>query len=249
MENSYTDFALVYDELMDNVDYAGWADFIRQQLQKSDIREGILLDLGCGTGTMTELLAGFGYDMIGVDASGEMLMQALDKKICSGHDILYLNQQMDGFELYGTVRAIVSVCDSLNYILEEKKLAHVFSLVHNYLDPGGMFLFDLNTPYKYESLLGDTVIAENREDASFIWENHYDPVTCLNEYLLTLFLKTENGLYRKHEELHIQKAYTRENVTRLLSGAGLIPLQVYDGYSTVSPTDNSDRWLFLAKKP
>ena len=170
---AYTGFAAVYDTFMDNIPYEEWAAYIRKRLVQYDIRDGLLLDLGCGTGTLTEIMAQNGYDMIGVDVSEEMLEIAMDKRIASGHDILYLLQDMREFELYGTVRAVISVCDSLNYITEEEELCEVFRLVNNYLDPGGIFIFDFNTTYKYRELLGDRTIAESREECSFIWDNYY----------------------------------------------------------------------------
>lgn len=142
---AYTGFAEVYDTFMDNIPYEEWTAYIREILMEYDITDGLVLDLGCGTGTMTELLAGYGYDMIGVDNSEDMLEIAMEKKQQSGHDILYLLQDMREFELYGTVRAIVSACDSLNYITEPEELKEVFRLVNNYLDPKGLFLFDFNT--------------------------------------------------------------------------------------------------------
>ena len=165
MENlqAYGEFARVYDMFQDNVDYDVWGAWLKQQLKEYGILDGLVLDLGCGTGTMTELLAEAGYDMIGVDNSEEMLAEAMEKRVESGHDILYLLQDMQEFELYGTVRAVVSVCDSLNYITEEEELQHVFALVNNYLDPHGIFLFDMNTVYKYQTMIGDATIAENRE--------------------------------------------------------------------------------------
>ena len=139
---AYEKFAQVYDLFMDNIDYEEWADYITDHLKKYGIEDGLVLELGCGTGTMTGLLADRGYDMIGVDNSGEMLAEAMEKRMESGQDILYLQQDMQEFELYGTVRAIVSVCDSLNYITEREELLQVFRLVNNYLDPEGLFLFD-----------------------------------------------------------------------------------------------------------
>ena len=150
---AYTGFAAVYDRFMDNVPYAEWAEYVRELLEGYGIRDGLVLELGCGTGTMTELLAGYGYDMIGVDCSEEMLDAAMEKREASGHEILYLLQDMREFELYGTVRAVVSVCDSVNYILEAQELCQVFALVNNYLDPGGIFLFDFNTDYKYREIV------------------------------------------------------------------------------------------------
>ena len=141
---SYGRFAGVYDVFMDNVNYREWADYIIETLAQDGIRDGLVLELGCGTGTVTEMLADAGYDMIGIDNSEEMLAEAMEKRMESGQDILYLQQDMQEFELYGTVRAIVSVCDSLNYITEREELLQVFRLVNNYLDPEGLFLFDID---------------------------------------------------------------------------------------------------------
>ena len=160
--NSYTDFAEVYDMLMDDVPYREWAERIIRILHENGIHDGLILDLGCGTGTLTELLAEAGYDMIGVDLSPEMLDVANAKKVESGHDILYLCQDMREFELYGTVRAVICVCDSINYILNEEELTQVFKLVNNYLDPEGLLILDFNTVHKYRDVIGDTVIAEDR---------------------------------------------------------------------------------------
>ncbi len=164
---AYSEFAGVYDMFMDNIPYREWGEYLIDLLKEYEINDGLLLDLGCGTGTMTEILSEAGYDMIGVDNADEMLNIAISKREQSGHDILYLNQDMREFELYGTVRGIVSICDSINYITEEDDLLQVFKLVNNYLDIGGLFIFDLNTEYKYRQI-GDATIAENREEGSFI---------------------------------------------------------------------------------
>ena len=193
---AYGKFAQVYDLFMDNVDYEGWADCLEKHLKEEGIEDGLVLELGCGTGTMTGLLARRGYDMIGVDNSEEMLAEAMEKKVEDGLDILYLLQDMQEFELYGTVRAAVSVCDSLNYITEKEELLQVFRLVNNYLDPGGIFLFDMNTVHKYRDILGDDTIAENRDEGSFIWENSYDPDTGLNIYELAVFFPRRTASMR-----------------------------------------------------
>ena len=186
---AYTSFARVYDTFMDNVPYKEWADYLGKILKEYGIDDGLVLDLGCGTGSMTEMLASSGYDMIGVDNAEEMLEIAMEKKVESGHDILYLLQDMREFELYGTVRAVISACDSVNYITDDEDLTEVFRLVNNYLDPEGIFLFDMNTVHKYRDLLGDTTIAENRDEGSFIWDNSYDEEEGLNYYeLAVLFL-------------------------------------------------------------
>lgn len=247
MLESYGGLAGMYDLFMDNVDYQTWKKVLVDLLKKHGIHDGLLLDLGCGTGTMTELLEDEGYDMIGVDASFEMLEVAMEKKAEAGRDILYLLQDMREFELYGTVRAIVSCCDCLNYLLEEDELVDVFSLANNYLDPGGLFLFDMKTPYFYQQI-GDKTIAENREEGSFIWENSYDPETGENEYVVTVFRQEEGDLFRRTEEVHEQRAYSRETVEELLAEAGMELVAVYDGYSSNAPTRTSERLLFVARE-
>ncbi|MBO6164243.1 MAG: methyltransferase domain-containing protein, partial [Lachnospiraceae bacterium] len=143
---AYTGFAEVYDRFMENVPYDDWEAWIASRLESEGYAGQLVLELGCGTGIMTERLAARGYDMIGVDLSEDMLAEAMEKRSLSGHNILYLQQDMREFELYGTVAAVVCICDSLNYITARRDLAQVFRLVNNYLDPGGLFLFDFNTP-------------------------------------------------------------------------------------------------------
>ena len=245
---AYTSFAAVYDTFMDNIPYEEWMGYLKELFWEYGIENGLMLDLGCGTGTLTELMAAEGYDMIGIDNAEEMLEIAQEKKRVSGHDILYLLQDMREFELYGTVKGVYSICDSLNYITEEAELIQVFSLVNNYLDPGGIFIFDLNTAYKYEKILGDSVIAENREESSFIWENWYEEEEQINEYDLTLFIRREDGLYEKYEETHYQRAYEIEMVSRLLAKAGLVLEAVYDAFTMESPGADSERVYFIARE-
>ena len=239
--DSYEDFAQVYDIFMDDIPYRQWCERVTEVLAAHDIRDGLILDLGCGTGSMTELLAARGFDMIGIDLSGQMLDRALKKREASGLDILYLQQDMRSFELYGTVRAVVCLCDSLNYLLEKEELLETFRLVNNYLDPGGLFLFDFNTVYKYETVIGDCVIAENREECSFIWENYYDGKEKLNEYDLTFFVREKNGLYRKFTETHLQRGYTLDEMRVLTEKAGLIWLEAHDADTCGPVTPESER--------
>ena len=213
---AYTSFAYVYDTFMDNVPYGEWARHIREKLCEHGVTDGIVLDLGCGTGTMTERLAGYGYDMIGVDNSEEMLELAMEKKTESGYDILYLLQDMRGFELYGTVRAVVSVCDSVNYITEPDELEEVFRLVNNYLDPKGIFLFDFNTVHKYRDVIGDSTIAEDRGVRSFIWDNRYYEKEQINEYDLTLFIAED---FNPMENAYVSER-TADSEDALLSEEG-----------------------------
>lgn len=245
---AYKSFAQVYDLFMNNVPYEEWCRYLTELLEEYGILEGLLLELGCGTGSMTELLSQKGYDMIGVDNSEDMLEIAMDKRVDSGHDILYLLQDMREFELYGTVRAVISICDSMNYILEEEDLLQVFRLVNNYLDPGGYFIFDLNTIYKYEQI-GESTIAENLEEASFIWDNFYDKETQINEYELAIFIpEGEEGLYRKYEEFHEQRGYAPEVIRRLLEEAGMQFVAAYDAFTRDPVRPDSERIYVIARE-
>ena len=247
--NAYTSFASVYDTFMDNIPYEEWAEYLISLLKEYDIKDGLVLDLGCGTGNMTEILASSGYDMIGVDNSEEMLDIAMEKRIESGNDILYLLQDMREFELYGTVKAVVSICDSINYITEEEDLEKVFRLVNNYLDPKGIFIFDFNTVYKYREILGNQTIAEDREDCSFIWENYYDEEDEINEYELSLFIKeNDSDLYRKYQETHYQKAYDLKTIQGLIEQSGLEYVTAYDAFTRNEPTKTSERIYVIARE-
>lgn len=251
---AYTSFAYVYDTFMDNVPYEEWGEYLHGLLKEYGIEDGIVLDLGCGTGTMTEYLADKGYDMIGVDNSEEMLEIALEKKQDSGHDILYLCQDMREFELYGTVRAIVSICDSVNYITDPEELGQVFRWADNYLDPDGIFIFDFNTEYKYREILGDRTIAESRDECSFIWDNYYYEEEKINEYELSLFVRDEElskdgkDIYNRYQETHYQRGYTLEEMKELLKAAGLKVLAAYDAFTREVPKADSERIYVIAAK-
>lgn len=267
---AYTDFAKVYDTFMDDTPYEEWAKYIagllksyaavkakptgkkqdnadKMRMDAVSSERKVVVDLGCGTGTLTELLSEAGYDMIGIDNSQEMLNIALAKKEKSGKEILYLQQDMREMELFGAVGAVISVCDSLNYLLEEEDIRKVFMLVNNYLLPGGIFLFDFNTVYKYETVIGDTTIAENREDCSFIWENYYNAEAQVNEYDLTIFAK-EGELFRRFMETHYQRGYTPERMRTLLEEAGMKFVTAIDADTHGEITAESERIYMIARE-
>ena len=245
---TYESFARVYDLFMDNIPYEEWSVYLHELLQKGGVEDGLVLELGCGTGTMTELLSGMGYDMIGVDAAPDMLEIALEKKEKSGADILYLQQDMREFELYGTVKAVVSVCDSINYILTEEDLEQVFACVNNYLDPGGLFLFDLKTIHYFRDVCGDCVLADSREEGSFIWENSWFEEEQINEYDLTLFIREKTGLYRREQELHDQRGYEIDTVRRILMQAGMEWVSALDADTMKEATESSERIYIMARE-
>ena len=250
MAEAYSNFAAVYDALMDNIPYDAWADYLHSLLVEYDISSGILAELGCGTGNITERMADLGYDMIGIDNSPAMLDIANEKREQNHSSSLYLCQDMREFELYGTVAAIVSLCDSVNYITEPEELTHVFSLVNNYLDPDGLFIFDFHTEHYYRDVVAEATIAEDRDDISFIWDNYYDEDERINEYELTLFVRDEEQpqLYRKYQEEHFQRAYTLEQIRHMLTEAGLEYVTAYDDYTKESPHDRSERICVVARE-
>lgn len=243
--DAYTTFAQVYNLFMDNVPYEEWSEYLLAVLKEYGIHSGVICDLGCGTGKMTRLLAQAGYDMIGVDLSEDMLAIASEQ---NEDGILYLCQDMCELELYGTAKAMVSVCDSINYLLEEDEIIWTLQSVNRYLEPGGIFIFDFNTVYKYETVLGDTTICENREEGSFIWENYYDKEEQINEYDLTLFIREEKQeqLYRKFEETHYQRGYSLEQMQTFVEEAGMEFLAAYDAETKQAPTAESERIYIIA---
>ena len=273
---AYTGFAAVYDIFMDNVPYDEWCSYLTALLREYGVESGLVCELGCGTGSITRRLRQAGYDMIGIDLSEDMLGIAREYGQCAeagGNDapetpgealpgILYLNQDMREFELYGTVAAVVSLCDSMNYITSEEELSQVFRLVNNYLDPGGIFIFDMNTIHKYRDVIGDTTIAENREECSFIWENEYEEPTGLNRYDITVFRQVafaddEEGssgaggfppLYERIAESHLQRAYPAETIIRLLKEAGLEFVAAYEACTKRPVTENTERAYFIARE-
>ena len=226
--DAYTSFASVYDLFMDNVPYEEWCAFLCKILAQHGITDGPVLDLGCGTGKMTRLMSEQGYDMTGIDNAAEMLQIAAMEP--GEVPILYLLQDMQDLELDGCVRAVYSVCDCVNYVLDEEELQQAFSRVHEYLEEDGVFIFDVNTSYKYTKLLAENTFAESRDEGSFIWDNYYNEEERINEYDLTLFIPEGDELYRRYTETHYQRNYETETLLKLLKNAGFTDICVYDDY-------------------
>lgn len=253
MSEAYSDFATVYDQLMDNIPYDEWFIYLRELLNEYGINNGIVAELGCGTGSITERMSACGYDMIGIDNSPSMLDIANGKKAENNSNSLYLCQDMREFELYGTVSAIISLCDSINYITDGDELLQVFRLVNNYLDPKGIFIFDFHPRYYYKAIVADATIAEDRDDISFIWDNYYDEDENVNELALSLFIKDNtsspnDNLFRKYEEFHIQKGYTLSEMLDILQASGLTLLAAYDAFTHEPATEECERIYVIAQE-
>ena len=158
----YNAFAEVYDRLQD-ADYAKFADYYERIFEKYGIKPELVLDLACGTGNITVPMSQRGYDMIGVDLSVEMLNIAREKAQAAGQNILFINQDMTEFELYGTVDAILCALDGVNYLTADGETDELFRLAENYLNPGGLMIFDINTEYKLREVLGSNTFVNEEQ--------------------------------------------------------------------------------------
>lgn len=241
---SYRDFARVYDEFMDQTPYDEWFLNILNIFKEYKIdKDAQVLDLGCGTGKMARKLAREGYQVTAVDNSMDMLEIAASEE---DDHILYVLQDMVSLELPQQVDAAVSICDCMNYILEEEDLKEAFRRVREFLKEDGVFVFDMNSHYKYKEILAGNTFAEDREDASFIWDNFYDEEERINEYQLSLFIQNEQGTYNKYEELHLQKAYEQEEVVSFLYEAGFSSVRVLDAETMDEVKEDTQRLYYIA---
>ena len=247
----YESFSRVYDKYMSEVPYEEWCEYLEEIFQKhhKPTETGLICDLGCGTGNMTLPLAKKGYDMIGVDISADMLSVAGGKAKEEGLDILFINSDMTNFELYGTVDAAISMCDCVNYLLEEEELEEMFATVNNYLHPKGLFVFDINTEYKFKNILSDNTFCQTDEDSACTWENYYDEESRINEYYTNFFLRDEEtGLYIRKEEIHTERAYTIEEIRQCAEKAGLEYIAAYDELTFSPPKEDSTRIFFVMRE-
>ena len=208
----------------------------------------LIVELGCGTGSFAEEMASRGYDIMGIDNSQQMLQIAINKKDKSGHDIMYLEQDMREFELFCTAGTFLSVCDSVNYLTEVQDVVKMLKLVNNYLYPDGIIIFDFNTLHKYRDVIGDTTIAEDREDCAFIWDNWFDSDTSINEYDLTIFVHEGDNRYRKFNETHFQRGYTLDEMLSIVKESGMEFVTAIDADTHEDPDEESERIYIIARK-
>ena len=250
---AYHAISAFYDRVNADIDYSAWADYIEENFSRHlPHKPELLLDLACGTGSMTLTLAARGYDMIGVDGSAEMLNIAMDRARAANHpEILWLLQDMREFELYGTVGAVTCCLDSINYLTEDGDLEACFATVHNYLDPDGLFFFDVNTPYKFEHIYGDNSYIFDEETSSGLiycgWQNYYDPETRLCDFDLTVFIEDEDGRYRREDESHTERCYSLDKLTAALKATGFELIAVHGGIDFSAPAEEGERWYIIAR--
>ncbi len=242
----YDAFARVYEAFMDEIPYEEWASKIADQLRKQGIMPGAALcELGCGTGRFTRLMQKKGYQMLGVDVSAEMLAQAEQKNTC--REVFYICQDMRTLELAEPVQGIISVCDSMNYILED--LEEVFFRAMENLVPGGLFLFDMKTPNFYGEVLGIQDFTDVRDEAAYIWENDFNEETGINTYAMTLFIKEKGNLYARYEELHYQRAYYPAELKKMAEKAGFSQIRILGENLEEKPDPAAERMYMICIRP
>lgn len=244
---AYEGFASVYDMFMEEIDYPAWIQYVQDTWKRLGIVPETVIDLGCGTGNISIPLAKAGYSVMGVDISEEMLAEAQRKALVQGLSIPFFCQDMVEMELPYHVDCVLSLCDSLNYLTEDGELSAAFSAVREHLNPKGLFLFDMNTKYKFQ-VFGDKTYAAMTEDAAYFWENSFDKEDQINEYYVSFFIRQKNKeTYERLEEYHYERAYSLEEVKSCLEENGFNLLNVYDGYRFERAKEDSQRYFFVAQ--
>lgn len=247
--SSYDFLAGCYDRLTYDVNYPAWADYIEKHFQRRPLPGRTVLDLACGTGSLTRELALRGYEMIGVDLSPEMLAEAAEKNRGVGQiEPIFLCQPMEKLDLYGTIDACVCCLDSVNYVTSPQKLQRAFERVHLFLMPGGLFLFDINTAEKLEGLDGQVFLDET-EDAYCVWRAEFSRRSRICSYFMDIFqLDRDSGLWRRGEELHRERAYSIPELTAMLEQAGFHDIKTYGELKLRPPVPGEGRVFFAARK-
>ncbi len=245
--NGYGAFAAFYDALTEDVDYAAWADYLLAAFSRHGGRVQSVLDLCCGSGSLSLELAGRGCEVIGVDSSADMLAVAREKAADEEADILFLCQDARQLDLYGTVDGAVCMLDSLSHILHTEDLREIFRRLGLFIAPDGLLIFDVNTPYKHAHVLGDNAFVFEREEFVCTWRNRYLPATHEVEMVLDFFLEEEGGTYTRYTDLVRERAYSLPTWKNLLTEAGFDLLGVYDERRFTAPAEDAQRWVLVAR--
>ena len=246
---SYGIFSSVYDILTENVEYEKIANKIRSLLSQNGIDGGLLLDLGCGTGTLSFLLENEGFDVIGVDASEDMLMVANEKKYEENSSAMFLCQKAEDLDLFGTIDCAVSVLDTINHIDALEKVKKSIEKVSLFMNMGGIFIFDMNTPYKHEKILSNNTFIYDMDEVYCAWQNSYNKDKATTTIDLDFFIKNEDDeCYERYSESFCEYAYEPQEILEILEACGFEILNTYDNYSDNPANAETQRITVVAKK-
>lgn len=247
--DQYKDFAFIYDELMNEVDYNGWVEYIEEIIKKEGTKVQNILELACGTGNLTIPLTKKKYDIAGIDISEEMLGVAREKAEKEGVELVLLQQDIAELDFDITnLDCVLCACDGFNYITYDEDLENVFKKTYELLKENGLFIFDISSFYKLSSVLGNNMYGENREDVAYMWQNYFDDEENLVEMELAFFVKDEDGRFERFEEVHQQRAYTEEEILDMLQSVGFKDIKVYSDFTFEAPKEDSERIFFVGKK-
>lgn len=252
MSACYEQMAEVYDRLMDDVDYDLWANHLMHLFET--FSDGTLpqrvLDCACGTGALTIRLAECGLQMTGLDCAEDMLRLAQQKAMRRGFRIPFVRMDMQHLQTHRRMDAITCCCDGVNYLTTLSDVSRFFRAAHAALKPDGLLLFDVSSAYKLEHVLGCSTMGEDRADCTYLWENMFDPKTRLLEMRLHFFVPdaAAPSRWRRFDEVHVQRAHTKEELCGLLSECGFEVLGIYGAFTEDEPADRAERIQFVARR-
>ncbi len=244
---SYSSFANVYDALTLNVDYKKRAEYVASILRDFNINDGLLLDLACGTGSMAIEFSKMGYEVIATDASAEMLMEAQNKAYEEEQSIMFLCQKMQETDLYGTVRAIVCALDSINHLRNTDELNQTFSVLKNFIDDGGIMVFDVNTPYKHQKVLANNTFIYDEKNVYCVWQNSLMQDERTVNINLDFFVK-DGEAYQRFNENFCEIAFSDEEITSAVEKNGFKVIKRYRDLSCGGPKEDTERVYYVVRR-
>ncbi len=244
---SYGDFAELYDQLMYDIDYKEWFDYIEKIFKRDGKKPKNILEMACGTGSLTKHFCEANYNVTCFDLSEEMLTVAYSK-LSSYRNVDILRQDMIDFFLNKKkYDAIIAACDSINYITDDQDLLKVFKNAYDHLEDGGMFIFDINSYYKLKNIIGKNIFVQDTDDIFYIWDNEFIEDEEICNFYLTFFVK-QDELYSRFDEMHRERAYKTEDIEDMLKKIGFKDIFIYDAFSFENIERNSERIFFIASK-
>ncbi len=242
MSDSYNDFSYVYDSLID-VDYKALCDRLLAFCEKYSHRPKLVLDAACGTGNFTKELVNKGFDVIGVDASEEMLSIAKEKL---QNNCTLICQPLEELDLYGTIDTVFCTLDSLNHITDFENFKKAVGKMALFLEPGGLMIFDVNTVYKHKEILGNNTFVEEKDNIYMVWQNSLEDNT-VNINIDFFVNKGEENYLRLCENFD-ERAYTAEEIKQVLDEFGLEILEIKDFFEEAEPNEFSEKIIYIVKK-